>query len=81
MLKKKLSVGFAVLLAMVLGGATVFGWDFVQRDPQSKLGWSVPGFGVSISEHASLALFGAGLWVIAANARRRVGREDGRHPA
>ena len=74
--KKFVAICIVLLLALSVGGGTVLGLDLLPGEKIPGLGGAtvVPDF--TISEHASLALFGAGLWLLAANQRRRRPAQD-----
>ena len=69
--KKFVATCVALLLTVSVGGGTVLGLDLLHGEKIPGLGAAAVVPDVVMSEHASLALFGAGLWLLAANQRRR----------
>jgi hypothetical protein len=74
--KKFVGTCIALLFTVSVGGGTVLGLDLLPSENIPGLGRATIVPHVVISEHASLALFGAGLWLLAANQRRRRSTRD-----
>jgi hypothetical protein len=69
--KKLIAVCVVLIVSLSLGGVTVVGLDSFRGETVTGPDRTIVLPDFTLSEHASLVLFGAGLWLVAANQRRR----------